>query len=644
MNLGSLFSGALSGTAAAIAGAVGAVALTVLYLLRLRRREVVVPFAPFWLGLAGQQRTPFWARRLRHLVSLALAMTLFGLILLAARDPRPAAMDRAGRSIVILIDRSASMSARDEPGTRLGAARAKATAVVGGLASADRAMVASFAADAVAESGFEADAARLRRAIAGVTASEEPGDLPRALAFATAVLRGRPRPTLVIVSDGGFSDDARRVDAAGGGAGAGEAIDVRFAPVGRRAQNVGIVSFAARRVPADPGIVDAALVVQSFAAKPVQLAVDISAGGATVERVSLTLAPGERRRHALGNVFAPDARLEAKLVDMRWAKAASPPEPVAGGSEPSQGSDVDDGRPLAEGGDDDLAVDDRAFAVVPPMPRRRVLRVGGADLYLDGALLSLGRTVTVERATLAAAERDRARWGDYDLVIFDGVTPAAAPTAGRYLYLDPHGAGNPFGERGSVRDPVLGDARRDHALLRQLDLADVNIAEARRLVLTPGDTAVAGSFGVPLIVARDRPGLRIAATSFSPRRSDMPMRPAFPLFVANVLAWMGTKSELHDAPAALTGTSLRVRDDLPEIALARTGFHAVGDEVVAANLGDARESDTTPAPGLALGGRTLAAPDPPIVGTAARTGIIALWVALALLLFEWVSYHRRWTT
>ena len=149
MRFGSLFSGALSATAAVLAGVVGAIALTVLYLLRLRRREVIVPFAQLWLGVAGQQRTPFWARRLRHLLSLALALTMYGLVLLAAHDPRPAATDRAGRSVVILIDRSASMSARDEPGTRLAAARARATAIVDGLAAADRALVASFAADAV---------------------------------------------------------------------------------------------------------------------------------------------------------------------------------------------------------------------------------------------------------------------------------------------------------------------------------------------------------------------------------------------------------------------------------------------------------------------------------------------------------------
>jgi hypothetical protein len=191
---------------------------------------------------------------------------------------------------------------------------------------------------------------------------------------------------------------------------------------------------------------------------------------------------------------------------------------------------------------------------------------------------------------------------------------------------------------------VLADMRRDHALLRQLDLGDVNIAEARRLVLAAGDVAVAGSFGVPLIVARERPGLRIAATSFAPHRSDLPMRPAFPLFVANALAWAGTKTEMHDAPAAVTGATLRVRDDLPEIAIARTGFHAVGDEVVAANLGDARESDTTPARVLALAGHTLAPPDPPVVRPTVRAGIAALWLVLALLLVEWVSYHRRWTT
>ena len=66
---------------------------------------------------------------------------------------------------------------------------------------------------------------------------------------------------------------------------------------------------------------------------------DIAAGDTTVERVRLELAPGERRRHQLPNVFAADTRLRARLLTAAGAPAG-----------------------------DDLALDDTAYAVVPPSP------------------------------------------------------------------------------------------------------------------------------------------------------------------------------------------------------------------------------------------------------------------------------------
>ena len=138
MGIATLLSRGLSPAAAAAVGAAGALALVVLHLIRLRRRQVVVAFAPFWFGDAGAARDTRWARRLRRMLALALALTIFALVLLAAVDPQPATADQAGRTLVILVDRSASMSARDEPGTRLGAARARARAVVDGLRPADR--------------------------------------------------------------------------------------------------------------------------------------------------------------------------------------------------------------------------------------------------------------------------------------------------------------------------------------------------------------------------------------------------------------------------------------------------------------------------------------------------------------------------
>jgi len=123
MGLGRLLSGPLSANAVLIATAIGAAVIGVLYLVRLRRRRVVVSFAPLWLDAAGPRRTTSWARYLRDVLSFLLAAALLALIVVATMDARASSSDANGRSVVVLIDRSASMSARDGGAGQAGDAR-----------------------------------------------------------------------------------------------------------------------------------------------------------------------------------------------------------------------------------------------------------------------------------------------------------------------------------------------------------------------------------------------------------------------------------------------------------------------------------------------------------------------------------------
>ena len=405
--------------------------------------RVVVSFAPLWLGRAGPApHRPAGRDACATRCPCCLRWRCWRCVLLARGRSAPGGRRCAGpqrgraRSIG-----SASMSARDGPGTRLDAARARADGDRGrpGRRRPGPRRV-------VRRRRHRGE--RLRGRHRPACGARSPPSRPaRSRATCRARSPSRRRscaaargPTVVLVSDGGFSEEARRaVPATSMSASRPSGLDV-----GPRGGNVGIISFAARRVPADPGHGGGGAGRPELRRRAAaSVALDIAAGDATVERVRAGRSgPASAGATKLPNVFAADARLQARLLtadgDGRSRRATRRDDPRARRRRPSRSC--------------------------PPFPAAACCAWAARDLYLDGALLSLGRTVTVERVTPAAAEAQRARWPDYDLVIFDGVTPAPPPTTGRFLYLDAHGAGSPFAERGTVRDPVIADVRRDHPL------------------------------------------------------------------------------------------------------------------------------------------------------------------------------------
>ncbi|HWE30337.1 MAG TPA: VWA domain-containing protein, partial [Polyangia bacterium] len=335
--------------------AVGAAALVSLYLLKLRRRRLEVPFADLWRRVLSEtQSTALW-KRLRRIVSLLVQLVILILILTALVDPRLSATQH-GRSIAIVVDTSASMQASDGASgglgggkTRLQAAKDEARRLVQSLAGDDEAMIVAMDARPAPRGGFSRDDRALLADVDALAATDTAADPLRALGLAGDALRGRQRPTLVLIGDGAW----RQSDLDDGARALGAAVDLRYLPVGKSSDNVGITAFAVRRYQANQTAYEVLVEVQSFRAQPSTVTLQLMQDGEVVETQKLTLAAGERVQRLYPDLAGAGARLEARLVDTH----------------------------------DALARDDVAYALLPQKRKQKVLLVTAGDLFLEGALL-----------------------------------------------------------------------------------------------------------------------------------------------------------------------------------------------------------------------------------------------------------------
>src|SRR3954467_6433732 len=119
---------------AIIAAAIAIPSLLVLYFLKLRRRELAVSSTLLWKKAIQdlQVNAPF--QKLRRNLLLILQLALLLALCLALSRPVANYTPGAGRTSVILIDRSASMSTRDIDGrTRLDEAKRRAKDLVSSM-------------------------------------------------------------------------------------------------------------------------------------------------------------------------------------------------------------------------------------------------------------------------------------------------------------------------------------------------------------------------------------------------------------------------------------------------------------------------------------------------------------------------------
>ena len=538
--------------------AAGATAITGLYLLRMRRRQLVVPFAALWRQVTRESDTRRLWRKLRRVLSWLLQLCLLALLCLALGDPRPSAWLRDPVTLAIVIDRSASMGgpadAREQPTsdttdtpvptvTRLDLAVRRARAELSALGPVDRALVITAGPEVAVPGPLGRDSEPLLRSLEGLTPSAGEADLARAIALARSALAGQPGGRILVLSDGALDPAGAAAlvacatpgpedmpesaatpvpaDSPAAPVPADSPPRCQLAQVGGPADNVAITAFAARRYPEDREHVEVLAEVHNLGDSPAEVVLEVSADGLSVGRRTLSLAPGERQTEVLRDLDAARTRLLAQLSPGPGSTAAA----------------------LGPAGDD------RAHAIVPPLrPFRVALITDGSDLFLEAALLTLQ-----DHIQLTGMGPDRVQGNpqvdEADLVVIDlGAEPLPSPLPARDLVIfDPlrrADGPSPIASAGELARPFLTEQAVGHPLLDGVVLKDVNLARATRLAALPGDQILVRSLGDPVALLRRESGQddgsgahTLVAFGFDPRQSDLPLRTAFPLLVANLVTY-----------------------------------------------------------------------------------------------------------
>ncbi|GIW79356.1 MAG: hypothetical protein KatS3mg105_1163 [Gemmatales bacterium] len=454
-------------------------------------------------------------------------------------------------------------------------------------------------------------------------------------------------------------------------------------PAPESSNNVGIVTFNARRDENDPSIVGVLVRVLNFRSKALncKLHLDVFRGGEMVSAKDREIdLPPRRPADEPGQRDAPgEAAAAFELHDLDDSRNTLFRARLAG---------VDDCFPL----------DDESWLVVGVVRKARVLIVGPFNSILHAFF--------DEEATRAVADvtylgRDKLATDDYlapaqngafDLVIFDRCAPkteAQMPRANTLFIGYPPPPWRPPGEKPIdqtkttrlVEYPHIKGWQQGHPVTQHLRaLYNVGISEAFQMEGLPPRTPrlFESDRNVALLVALTRGPFTDLVLTFplltekEEWNTNWPLRPSFPLFLRNVLYFLGNVEDataepnvvpgnvkiLHPASAVDSGIVIDPKGKRIELkhgpheqrldfSFAET--HWIGpyrviwedgtERLFAVNLLDSDESDLEPMPAIKIGAEQIVAGR-----ERGQPRHIWKWFALAafvILGLEWYLYNRR---
>ena len=604
--------------------------IVMLYILKLRRRREPVSTLLFWEQIFREKQTTSLFQKLKHLLSLLLQLLFLALLVLALARPQFAFMTKSARQIILIIDHSASMNALDGTLSRLESAKQEALRMVDNLRFIDEMMVVSCHTQPIIHSPFTNHQKSLRGAVESIVPTDVKTDLQPALTVAHSVAQTKPNPEIIVFSDFHQIPDTLLAQRESPDAQLSDA-KVRLLSVNLGEEgNVGITQFRVRKSLVNAFDYQTLLTVVNASAEEKSFNVELYLNDAILDVRPYTLASGESKSELFTNFTMEGGRLKAVL-------------------------DVEDA----------LSTDNVAYAALPKREQIPVLLVTPDNPFLENAL------AVDEKLDLTVVAPDQYDPGavEYEVIIFDRYNP---PTLGdgNYMFIYPPKAGAIWQIGESLETPIITEWERDHPILRHVHLDNVQITEAYQVQVPATANVLVRSFEDPLLIVEESQNRRIVFVATDTLKSDLPLRIAFPLIIANTIQWFQGKSEIEeyhlqtgevlkkriDEAAAIesvtivgpTGESWEIPVEKGELLFDETsvvGFYELkigeGEEVWAVNLTDVAESQIHAAEGV----EDLLEEEEVVLGGAALLHyppwIYLVLLAVLLSAVEWFLYQRR---
>src|SRR5688572_12405387 len=254
------------------------------YLLKRRRVVRVVPSTLLWQKFLAETQASAPFQKLRHNWLLILQILLLVLAVLALARPYFSGKTEGGRTLVVILDASASMQATDENPSRFEKARADALRLVDSMHNNDLMVVLQVASNTEVKQSATSEKAALRRAIQATVAMDTPTRLKEALKLAETLIQNNTKAEVHLFSDGavGALDEFEN-----------SGLPLVYHRLGRRANNLALTTLDVRPNPENPAqrAVFASAVNYSTNSQQTELVFRLD--DQILETKQLSLAPGE---------------------------------------------------------------------------------------------------------------------------------------------------------------------------------------------------------------------------------------------------------------------------------------------------------------------------------------------------------------